>query len=285
MLRTLWFSESFLSVQKASMQFLHFRELTIPYELDGNFCKVGFVGPYSCAFDSDENPEEIDYFQSAYLELIERVRPTPIFIRVPVKRHFVSEFRKNINALDSAGFQLSYIDVNSSIQLSNGFRESYNRNRARDLRNRCFREFEVVDGEADTVYKLLSKNREQKGLRMSISYEMLQSNLINYPDRFKTKLCVDNGIPVAGTILVNVNSRIQYVYMWGHDRSVKDSGLALFRLADEILLSAYKLGFQFVCLGTSSIQGNPDLGLIQFKSSIGAQIDLRYTLKYDHKME
>jgi hypothetical protein len=282
LLRTLWFSEAFLRSQSKTMEFLRHKDLTIPYELEESTCRVGFIGPYSCAFDSDENPEGINYFESAYLHLIEKVSPNPILIRLPVKRHFENEFRANISALDSVGFKVSYIDVNSTIQLGNQFRENYNRNRMRDIRNRYFREFEVVDGEEDFVYGVLSKNREQIGAPMSISYESFRNNLMNFPDRFQTKLCVSNGIPVAGALLVNVNSQIQYVFMWGNDKSIENSGLALFRLADEIFISANKLGFKFVCLGTSSIHGNLNLGLMQFKNSLGAQTDLRYTLKYVH---
>lgn len=269
-------------MQSESLNFLRFRDLTIPYEFDGISCRIGFVGPYSCAFNSFEKPNQVKYIESAFIELTEKVKPASTLIRVPVKRHFVKEFNANISALDNIGFKLNYIDVNSSILLNNNFREAYNRNRMRDLRKKSFHDFEVYDDEFDIAYKLIALNRKQKGIPISMTLDALKRNMISFPERFHTKLCATNGIPSAAAILINVNSRIQYVFMWGHDRSVDNSGLALFRLADEILNSALRSGFQILCLGTSSVYGEVDLGLLQFKNSLGAQTDLRYTLKHSH---
>jgi hypothetical protein len=216
------------------------------------------------------------------MELIEKVKPFPILIRVPIERHFPREFKVNIVALDAVGFKPVYIDVNSSIQLDSKFRDNYSRNRLRDLKKENFGDFEVFDGDSATVYNLIALNRNQKNISMSLSYDALKRNLTLFPERFRTRLCINNGVPAAAAILVNVNSEIQYVFMWGHDRLIENSGLALFRLADDIFHSALAEGFQIVCLGTSSVFGEIDSGLFQFKNSLGAKIDLRYTLRHDN---
>lgn len=278
---TIWFEKEFLLAQNPEINFLYYMDICIPYTLSEEQIKIGFIGPYSAAFAEKGSQLTFEGCRDAFKSLLDAFPGRSVVVRCPVLRHFPLEGLINLKALDSLGFEIKYLDVNSTISLEGDFRSRYNRNRNRELKKAVFHEMNVLQGFPDLTYDIVARNRVRKKVPISISLDKLKKNLELFPRAFETNICSYRNDVLAGSISLQVNSELTYVHMWGHDSSNALGGIALFCLADTLFWRNQNRGARQVCLGVSSDMGVIDEGLFGFKKSLGALSDYRYTLEYD----
>ena len=127
------------------------------------------------------------------------------------------------------------------------------------------------------AYEVIRENRSSKGysLALNLDYIFRLRNL--FPDRVRFLILRYDELPVAAALIYTVLPGKDLVVYWGDSRhSLKRSPMN--RLAYEVVSDSLARRSTLLDLGSSSLRGVPNQGLIQFKQSVGGVSDLKLTL-------
>lgn len=125
-----------------------------------------------------------------------------------------------------------------------------------------------------SLYDLLQENRKQKGATLALSKEEVQFMMDTFSARcqwYSVKL--DNRMIAAAFVLQTLDSVWQVVY-WGHIPGTEEWSPVTY-LAAALYEEAQNEGIKFLDLGTASLEGKPNEGLIRFKRNLGAEPSLK----------
>ena len=90
----------------------------------------------------------------------------------------------------------------------------------------------------------------------------------------------NNGKSVASAIVFEVNPDVAQVIYWGDIPNVSE--LKCMNFLSYNVVEYYKdRGFKFLDIGPSTEDGIPNIGLCDFKESIGCDISSKFTLKLE----
>ncbi len=177
------------------------------------------------------------------------------------------------------GMEITKIELNNHIPLTNipRFNKS-NRKRLRKLSDDFFTFHRAGLEEIDLVYHVLQENREHRGLSLSMSLNKMRNLLHVYNNDFKIWLIRErNDISVAAAITIDLTQNTRYVFYWGELPNYRKYSPVVL-LADGLANETIACGKTILDLGTSSLDGNIDAGLIKFKSALGAVNTLKLTM-------
>ena len=118
------------------------------------------------------------------------------------------------------------------------------------------------------VYDVIAQNRSVKGYPMTMTGEEVQSMLAAFPDRLVFFAAFSHEQMIASSICVKVNDTILYVFYWG-DLPGYEQFSPVSLLAECIYDYARENRFSLIDFGTSTKDGAPIYGLINFKREIG----------------
>jgi predicted N-acyltransferase len=131
----------------------------------------------------------------------------------------------------------------------------------------------VGDAEWEVAYDIIARNRSAKGRPLLLSLEYILRLRDLFPGRVRFFVLRHAGVPVASALLYRLRPGIELVEYWGDDHGLERSPMNL--LAAHVCQRAIAERIDFVDLGLSSVRGEPNQGLIQFKQSILARAELR----------
>ena len=115
-----------------------------------------------------------------------------------------------------------------------------------------------------------------------MQYEQILQMVYTFPEKIKFFGVFNQDIIVCSSICIVINPLILYVYAWGDiDNMQNYSPITL--LANYIYEYAQKKAFQIVDLGTSTVLGEPNIGLIKFKKNLGCQESLKLSFSKHSK--
>lgn len=151
----------------------------------------------------------------------------------------------------------------------------------RALRHALGAPFALVDAgdEAgwERAYRVLAGNRAAKGRALALGLDYLLRARDAFPGRVRMAALEHAGRSCAAALTYRVAPGRELVVYWGdagHDLPRSPMNVLALRLVERCLAErALSLD-----IGTSSVAGVPDQGLIQFKRSVGARESLRLDL-------
>jgi len=146
--------------------------------------------------------------------------------------------------------------------------------------NKCKRE-DIVVKQVDPplyrqVYDVIVRNRSAKGFPVSMTYEAISTMVEAFPERLVFFGAFSNDTMIASSICINVNSAMLYVFYWG-DLPGYETYSPVTVIAESIYRYAQDHGFSLIDLGTSTIGGVPNYGLVNFKREMGCLDSLKLT--------
>jgi lipid II:glycine glycyltransferase (peptidoglycan interpeptide bridge formation enzyme) len=118
------------------------------------------------------------------------------------------------------------------------------------------------------AYEVIVQNRKAKDFPITMSLEAIQSMLEVFPDRLSFFGVLKDNVLIASSICVKVSSSVLYVFYWG-DLPGYEPFSPVSLLAEFIYEYARVRGFNLIDFGTSTKDGIPIYGLINFKREIG----------------
>lgn len=137
------------------------------------------------------------------------------------------------------------------------------------------RRLEVAEYQA--AHEVLVENRAKKGRILSMSWPQVDQLATAFPERVIGFGAFQDGGMVGAALCVVVRSDILYVYAWG-ERAGAEKSSPVTPIAHAIHDYARIAGFRLVDLGTSSVNGVVNPGLVAFKRSLGAYASLKFWL-------
>jgi hypothetical protein len=243
------------------------------YEEKKDEILIGFKGPYGGIYSNHELNFSI--LQDLYSELISYQKP--IRIRIAPAERFPKTHHYNLKTLTELGFKIVYKEINQNINTNN---LNFNRNRLRDFKKSINLNYTFNASKVESAYEIISKNRINKGLKLSIKLEYLLEMMNLRGDLVSSYSVSNKNSLLCAAIVIKVTDNYSYVYAWGHDQDVPNSGTSLSLLVRNLVISLNANLIENLSLGTSSISGEVDQGLFKFKESLGAKPEEILVLEY-----
>jgi len=275
----IWWDKDYIGNQERPVLLFSSAEgLVIPYSEGFEVTEVGLVGPYSMAYPLEQTFEyTLDNYKDAWKQFHNRLRKD-IIIRLPPRSHFPELVDLNTKALLSLGAEILFEDQNFSIRLE-GSEKAFRRNRIRDAKTASKLGMKFSACSIQEAMELIAINRQAKGRPLSMGTSQAVRLDLEVPGRIKSFAVKLNEVLVSATILLRVDDRIDYVFMWGHDPSNPLGGTSLSLLAQGLVAESKADGKSVLCLGVASSEGVRDEGLSNFKEGLGAEAEARPSLK------
>jgi hypothetical protein len=191
-------------------------------------------------------------------------------------------------ALFSEGFRVSSIELNNYFDLTKysdlatylkGCPPKVRKNYRRALRNGLV--FEQVDAnDVGQAYDVIRVNREQMGYPLKISENQMR-DLVKM-DGLVARAFVVKSLerPLAAAIVFDITDAISQVIYWGDIVEYRDKR-PMDLLTSEIFNVYKKLAKRYLDIGPSSENGIINLGLADFKMSIGCNTDTKLVFTYE----
>ena len=186
-----------------------------------------------------------------------------------------------LSVLCRAGYRVSRQELNQALVLDPNGSISYENYAARKRLNRARRAgvtARVLDyHEYRAGYDAVAENRQKKGRTLSMSWNDVQAMVDAFPDKLHVFGAEQDGRLLAAAICVAVSTRVLYVYAWGEIAGAEPLSPVCV-LADHLFDFSPAQGFHLLDLGTSSVDGVVNPGLLAFKRSLGADDSLKLWL-------
>jgi lipid II:glycine glycyltransferase (peptidoglycan interpeptide bridge formation enzyme) len=128
------------------------------------------------------------------------------------------------------------------------------------------------------LYDFILACREKKGYSTSMTYEDLHKVVTMFPERFLLTSIHHEEKLVAASVSIKVNHQVLYHFYSDHLRPINDVNPTLF-LIKELYEYAVQNNIAMVDLGTSSSNGLPNFGLLDFKLRVGATLTSKFTFE------
>ena len=152
-----------------------------------------------------------------------------------------------------------------------------NAKRIRKCLREGFRAEQLDPSACEDAYRVIRDNRERRGYPVSMTEEQLRAMVETFPGRlhfFAVYPDSQKSRIVAAGICIAVSRYILYVFYWGDAADMgRYSPIAL--LASHIYEFCQREGFQLLDAGTSTLAGEPNHGLINFKRNLGFSESLK----------
>ena len=198
-----------------------------------------------------------------------------IRIRCAPASHDGALFAINFNALARQGFQPLAPEINYDLRVDGrSFIERVAYGNVKRIRKAVREGFvcECVDHALlPEVHQLIASNRARLGVEVSMSLDQLRELAEHFPKRLQLFATYRDGgrqAMVAAAVCLGLAPGVLYVLYWGDVEDMRSySPVAL--LAAVIYKFCVEQGFSLLDAGISTLQGEPNHGLVNFKRNLG----------------
>lgn len=193
-----------------------------------------------------------------------------------------------LNGLSFNGFRTEYIDMNFSFELESlyeldaeEFGQRLPRNGRKNLRialqsGLSIRHCDTI-ADIEKAYLIIKSNRMARGYPLRMSYQQVADTIkLTGHDFFTVQF---EGEMIAAAQIFYVTEKIAQVIYWGDIPGYSEHKPVNF-LAYELIRYYGKRGFDFLDIGPSTERGMPNIGLCNFKNSIGCGLTPKVTLSF-----
>lgn len=251
-----------------------------------NSLQSPFSSPYG-GFVFLRDNVKFEYFDKAVLALIDWANSkclTSINITLPPTLYHESFISKQTNVLFRSRFEIKKVEMNYALNLLE-FEENYIskiwRNARRNLKiaissNLLFKRCISLE-EKKTAYNIITLNRKFRGFPLKMSWKEIEETSNIVPIDF-FMLSNSKHQCIASAIAFHVSNNVVQIIYWGD--------LHEFARLKTMNYLAYKIfefykqqGVKVVDLGPATENSIPNLGLCDFKESIGCDITMKYSFK------
>ena len=184
----------------------------------------------------------------------------------------------------SFGFRVLYENKNHYVTLAqwiHGNLSKGNRKKLRQARELGLEFSTATEVETKDAFKIISRNRESLGTKVSVEYLKLKRLMSIFPSEYECHIIKTKaGEVAAASFVVETSEDNLYVYLWADDPNFRHVSPLVLMLDN--LVSTYRDRFNFLDLGTSAIQGVTIEGLSRFKDNLGAYQSHKKCIRWEN---
>jgi len=181
-------------------------------------------------------------------------------------------FSNQLYLLRTFGYEMTRCDLNHSIEIdarSLSARISYgNIKRLRKCQREGLISKQLPLSALPEVYETLVANRLGKGHTLSMTLMQLQTMVDTFTKSIVLFGCQDGATLAAAGLCIQLSSSVLYVFYWG-DRPGYEAYSPVVSVADAIYAYAQAEHVKLIDVGTSTLNSDPNFGLIDFKRGLG----------------
>jgi hypothetical protein len=204
--------------------------------------------------------------------------------------HDGSLFTIVFNVLTRQGFQPERPDVNYDMRIdSRTFIERIDYGNVKRIRKTERASFVCERAEVvllPEVHQLVANNRARQGISISMSLKQLQQMAELFPERmhlFATYREASRKEMVAAAVCLTIAPNVLYVLYWGDADGMRNySPVAM--LAACIYTFCAEQGYKLLDVGISTVYGEPNHGLINFKRNLGFTESLKIEMVWTSQL-
>nr|WP_294170521.1 GNAT family N-acetyltransferase [uncultured Sphingomonas sp.] len=190
-------------------------------------------------------------------------------------------FARSVYLLRGLGYEIEGCDLNHSLAVDGrplAERMSYgNRKRLKKCLSEGLAAQELARTELSPVYQTLAKNREAKGWQLSMTLQQVEDMANRFSDRLLLFGVPAGDALVAAALCLSLSKDVLYVFYWG-DRPGFSTASPVVALAECIYRHCQRERYALLDVGTSTIDREPNHGLIRFKQGLGFSESLKLRL-------
>ena len=265
--------------------YLLFKDKKVRIGIIGGIKENSFYSPFSAPFGGFtfvKQDIKIQYIEEAIVLLEEWSRLKKfkkIQITLLPSIYHDSFISKMTNSFFRKGFKTKTLDLNYSFNLKN-FDSDYIhllwRNARKNLNQSLKQNFNFkickTDDEKAIAYKVIQKNRKERGFPLRMDWEKIQKTIEIIPADFF--LLVNEGKEIAAAMVFHITKTIVQVVYWGD--LPEYSHLKTMNFLSYKIFEYYKdTDIKIIDIGPSTENSIPNYGLCEFKESIGCDISTK----------
>ena len=186
-----------------------------------------------------------------------------------------------IHVLLQSGYAIVASELNQSIDVTGVFRDHLdagNRKQLRKAGDAGLTCRALATDEYPEAYAVVEDNRRKKGHALSMTWAALHSMIDALPTRVRCfGVHARDGAMIASAICLLINPTTLYVFYWG-EKAGAESLSPVTLLAQHLFEHCTEHAITLLDLGTSTVKGEPNEGLLRYKRHLGARISLKLTL-------
>jgi hypothetical protein len=253
----------------------------IHFQVQEKFATSPLRSPFgSFEFSKKVDAETVFDFISFVEARLKSLGITQIAIKNPPEAYLAGPATLLPAFLANLGYRISIAEISSIIPVSGMDFEAIihpdKRRRLRHPSNDAI-EFRLLDTTMfGMVYDFISKSRDEKNFKLSMSVEELQRTIEAFPLEFLLFGLFLSDELIGASIAIRINSRVLYHFISDHVRKIGHArpGLVLMK---NIYSFCQAEKIQSLDLGTSALEGKPNFNLMNFKSEIGGLPSSKFT--------
>jgi hypothetical protein len=181
-------------------------------------------------------------------------------------------FANQLYLLSARGYEITQCDLNQGLEVNMTpltDRMTYgNVKRLRKCKREGLSAQPLPANSLGDVYDTLAVNRASKGHAMSMTLTQLQTMADTFPDALALFGCRDGERLAAAALCLRLSAAVMYVFYWG-DQPGYGSLSPVVPLAEAIYSYCQEHGVRLLDVGTSTVDREPNFGLLQFKRGLG----------------
>jgi hypothetical protein len=240
-------------------------------------------GPYG-GFDvsSDMDEAELAHFIAATGTRLRAAGAQQVELALPPFCYAPRSGPRGLAVLCRLGYRVMRQELNQAVvvtEASLAERGNYENRKRLNKASRTGLSVRHLDAsEYQVAYNAILENRLQKGRSLSMSWEDVQAMIAVFPQHMHVFGAELDGRIIAAAICLSVSRQVLYVYAWGECNGV-ESISPVSSIAAHVYTFAQNHGYALLDLGTSSVDGIVNPGLVRFKQSLGATTSLKLWLR------
>jgi hypothetical protein len=205
---------------------------------------------------------------------------TSFEIRMPPLAYSQESYTLLNTFLLNRGFHISNAEISSIITVSRRPFESIITSWELRKLNQCRKAgltfHKLKTTQLSIIYHFIQDCRQQKGYSLSMSCEEIVALSQTFPKNLKLYSVQQNNTIAAACIAILVNKKILYTFYYDHSKNFQHVSPVVL-LVDGIYKDSKRQGIELIDLGTSSVNGQPNFPLLNFKLQLGALPSMKFS--------
>jgi hypothetical protein len=216
--------------------------------------------------------EIIEEFIVKVLNILNKKKYEEIQIKLPPYAHNIDLVSTYINIFLNNGFKIFNHEINFQILVDDvTYEKKISATKKKTLskcikKNFSFKELHKIN--LTSVYSVIKENRDRKSYKISMSCSELKKLITIFEDKFKLFGVFYNTELIASCICISISKKILYVFYWAEKKKyLEDSPIVFMSL--KLYKYCYDNNYKILDVGTASVNGLPNYGLLNYKKSLG----------------
>lgn len=240
----------------------------------------GSYGGWQLVAGRDAPLAALDAFVAAVEETLRARGAARVGVVLPPLAYDAPQTARWINVLLRAGWSIARHELSYARAVAGPFLAAVDRGNQKQLK-KCaragLRAGPLAPAERAAAYDVLVENRRKKGNRLSMSFAALEELSAAFPEAVRWSGARADGPLLAAAVALRVNPRVLYVFYWGEAPGAEAASPTTL-LADELYAHCLAEGVALLDVGTATLHGVPNEGLIRYKRNLGCTESLKLSL-------